>query len=336
MNFKHYFVIAVSLLLLSLLPSCHKDDDSSSTSSYLSGTMTFSIPSYVLCKQTFTVTPSGLTNPTTGKIGYYWKNTWEDGKDTTKTENGTGNGSYTFTTPDSIGQYVVECVAFATGYYTSAASDTIFVVDPEINTTVTDASLSYSDDHFTDTRDSKPYFTTTCGGKTWTKNNLGYDRTGISYKGCTAMDRIFGKFYTWEEAQTACPSGWHLPSEAEFTALANSVAPSGTTFKEKETFTGISGNLMVDAKFLEAKMWEFWPKVKITNKTGFAALPVGYAVDQNGTYRFSGMYSYAAFWTSDSDGENGFYRYFYVDKPDVLSGLGNKESFRASVRCVKD
>lgn len=338
MNFKHYFLICVGAALLAMPLSCNKDDDSSSTSDYLSGSLYFSFPSYVLCDESFTVIPSGITNPT-GDVGYYWKCSWEDANDTTKTETGSGDGRYTFVTPLEIGKYSVSCVAFATGYYTSSAIDTIYVVNPEPNTTITDAGLTTHTARFSDSRDGNTYYTTTFGGKTWTKNNIGYAKTGASYLSCSAMDMLFGKYYNWREAQTACPDGWHLPSMAEFTDLANSLAPQGTIFKEKETYTGIAGDLMVNAKFLDEIMWEFWPSVKITDKSGFAAIPVGYGVDQINKCNFSGLNSYAAFWTADSDDrneDNGCYRYIYVDKPDVLANVGNKDSFRASVRCVKN
>ena len=93
---------------------------------------------------------------------------------------------------------------------------------------------------------------------------------------------------------------------------------------------------MADAVFLGGKMWTFWPEVKITNKAKFSAIPIGYAVDQEVSQKFSGLNSYAAFWTADQTGNTGIYRYFYVDKPNVYVATGDKKSFRAPVRCIKD
>ena len=96
--------------------------------------------------------------------------------------------------------------------------------------------------------------------------------------------------------------------------------------------------MMVNAKFIGNRMWTFWPEVDITNKSGFCALPVGYAVERGAedNQRFQGMNNYAVFWTSDSDGDYGLYRYIYVQQNDVMLAKGDKTSFRASVRCIKD
>ena len=98
----------------------------------------------------------------------------------------------------------------------------------------------------------------------------------------------------------------------------------------------VAGSMMADATFNGKKMWTFWPDVKITNTTNFSAIPVGYALDQEGSVKFVGINQYASFWTSDADDDTALYRYIYVSKNDIFSGRGDKEYFRASVRCVKE
>ncbi len=340
MKIKSIVLTGVSAVLIAL-PSCKKDNESSTTKDYLDGTLTItSMPSYVLKGVEYTLTPTGVTNPGTGSaedVGFYWTNSWDSAKDTTKTEtDATGDGTFKFSTPSKVGSFTVTCVAFATDYYTSSSSTAFSVVDPALDSTVAGA-CSGKDPKFTDPRDGGSYYTTTFGGRTWLKNNLYYSGAGVSYENSEAMDAIFGRLYTWNEAVAACPEGWHLPSGAEFAEMANALAPDGVTFSENETFTGVAGDLMVDAKFLGTRMWEYWPQVKITNKTGFSALPIGYAVSSGDSPTFSGIDSYAAFWTSDPESEDrGFYRYIYVKQNDILIGAGDKDSFRASVRCVKD
>ena len=336
MKFKGIFFI-VAMLGLCIVPSCHHDKDDTTTKDYLSGSLTFDMPTFATKGSTFTLVPGGIKNPSTGNVGYYWYSSWDSTKDTTKTETGSGDGAYTVTVPDSIGNYSIYCIAFAEGYYTSSGSVNFYVVDPEINTTITDSGLSYSDERMNDTRDSKSYFVTTVGGKKWFKNNLYYSGSGVSYAFSPAIDALIGKYYTWEEAVSACPQGWHLPSDAEFAELANSTQ-GVTTHKAGETFEGAAGDLMVNAKFIENRMWAFWPEVKITNKSGFCALPGGYALDRGSeeNQRFQGMNDYAVFWTSDTSGDSALYRYIYVKQNDVMLAKGDKTSFRASVRCVKD
>ena len=244
------------------LPSCKKDKESSSTKDYVDGTLTFSssVPTYVRKGESFSLTPTGITNPGTGSaedIGYYWSVSWDTAKDTTKTETDkSGDGTFKFSVPSKVGTFTVSCVAFADGYYTKTNSTSFSVVDAALDSTVVGA-YSSKDPIFTDPRDEGTYYTTTFDGKTWMKNNLYYSGAGVSYEKSEAMDAIFGRYYTWSEAVSACPDGWHLPSDAEFTALANALAPKGTTFSEKENFTGVAGGLMVDAKFLGTRMWEY-------------------------------------------------------------------------------
>lgn len=334
------FIVLGAAAALILAASCKKDDDEDSTKPYLDGTLSFDMPGYVLKGETYTLTPKGVTNPLDGKnedeVGYYWYTSWNSSvKDTTKTETGTGDGAYTFTVPEEVGNFSVSCLAFADECYSSSLSATFYVVDPTIDSTITDGGYTAKDASFTDLRDGAVYYTAEAGGKTWMKNNLHYAGSGAPYENSNAMDAIFGRFYTWNEAVEACPDGWRLPSDADFAALATSVAPQGTVFKAFEEFPGVAGNLMVNAKFVGERMWEYWPQVDITNKTGFCALPVGYAIYSGSGNRFVGINTYAMFWTSDTEGENGFYRYIHVQESDIHIGKGDKDSFRATVRCVK-
>jgi uncharacterized protein (TIGR02145 family) len=332
---RKIFIIAA--LLPAVLASCNNDDDDS-TSNYMTGTLSFTIDDYVGKGVTFTLTPTGITSPTTG-VGYSWKPSWSDTRDTTKTTDGTGDGSWTFTTPSVVGEYTISCSAFAEDYVSSSATKTIYIVDPTIDSTIT--GLGFTDaPYITDNRDGKQYFTTDFGGNTWMKKNMGYDSgntTGsVSYMNSEVMDDIFGRLYTWEEAQTACPSGWHLPSDEEFCQLADSIVADGTSYTKGENFINAAGGMMADAYFLGTKMWEYWPQVDITNKSGLSAIPIGYATARNDSYSFKGINEYAAFWTSSSyDDETALLRFIYVDKPDVYSTYMDK-TFYASVRCVRD
>lgn len=339
MKIRNIVFIGLSAALTAL-PSCKKDEETSSTKEYLNGSLSVTMPAYVTKGEAFSLTPKGVTNPGTGSaadVGYYWSNSWSSDKDTTKTEaDKTGDGTYKFTTPSKVGKFSVSCVAFATDYYTTSGTASFSVVDAALDSTVSGA-YSKRDPKFTDPRDGKSYYTVTYNGKTWLKNNLCFSGSGVSFEGSEAMDEIFGRFYSWNEAVKACPEGWHLPSDAEFAELANALAGKETGFSEKDNFTGVAGGVMVDAKFLGTRMWEYWPQVKITNKAGLSALPVGYAIDSGNSQKFTGSYNYAAFWTASQEDEDlAFYRYIYVKQDDIQIGHGDKDSFRASVRCVKD
>lgn len=326
------FILIFSAAALVALPSCHKKDEETEVDPYLDGTLTFSMPLFVLKGDVMTLTPEGASNPT-GGVGYYWYNSWTEKRDTVKRENETGDGSWTVTIPSETGTYTVSAAAFAEGYTSLSAYKEFVVVDSSLEGSVKGAGYQKDSVTFSDPRDGGLYYLATAGGNVWMQNNLYYSGSGISYENSPAMDRIAGRLYNWNEAVEACPEGWHLPSDSDFAALAGS---DGEEYSAGQIFTGAAGSLMSNVTFNDLRMWTFWPEVKITNSTKFAAIPFGYAIDQEGINRFTGTNKYSVFWTSDNDEDTAVYRYIYVDKNNVYPANGDKESFRASVRCVKD
>lgn len=78
---------------------------------------------------------------------------------------------------------------------------------------------------FRDPRDGKTYKTVKMpDGETWMAENLNYKMEGSVCLGNDASNcNKYGRLYTWEDAQEACPSGWHLPSGNEFETMLNAV-----------------------------------------------------------------------------------------------------------------
>jgi uncharacterized protein (TIGR02145 family) len=63
-----------------------------------------------------------------------------------------------------------------------------------------------------------------CGGKGVTDyveiNGVKWATCNVGEKGTfVANPEYFGENYTWEKAQTVCPSGWHAPTVEEFNSL---------------------------------------------------------------------------------------------------------------------
>ena len=326
------FILIFSAAAMMALPSCHKKDEETEVDPYLDGSLSFTLPLFITKGEIVTLTPVGASNPT-GGVGYYWYSSWDDKRDTVKRESDIGDGSWTVTLPSETGTYSITGSAFAKGYSNLSYTRAFTLVDPSLDGSVKGAGYQKDSVTFTDPRDGGLYYLATAGGNIWMQNNLYFTGSGVSYENSPSMDVISGRLYNWNEAVEACPDGWHLPSDSDFAALAGT---TGEEYSAGQIFTGAAGSLMTDATFNEGKMWTFWPEVKITNTTKFSAIPFGYAIDQEGSRKFTGTNKYAVFWTSDNDEDTGVYRYIYMDKNNVYTANGDKESFLAFVRCVKD
>jgi uncharacterized protein (TIGR02145 family) len=138
------------------------------------------------------------------------------------------------------------------------------------------------------------YNTVTIGNQTWMKENLKVtkyrDGTAIgtttasipndssskyqwAYNGAESNVSTYGRLYTWyaaTDSRGVCPSGWHLPTNAEWTTLITYLGESvaGGKMKEAGTTHWIS------------------PNTGATNSSGFTALPGGY---RNGSAAFGSM-----------------------------------------------
>jgi len=87
-----------------------------------------------------------------------------------------------------------------------------------------------------DSRDGRSYRTVLIGNQTWMAENLkfrnrtgSFDTIGTCYAFNADTCQKYGRLYSWAEAtaspagapasQGVCPSGWHLPSSAEWSSL---------------------------------------------------------------------------------------------------------------------
>jgi len=167
-------------------------------------------------------------------------------------------------------------------------------------------------DYFTDGRDGKRYASVEIDGKTWMAENLNYAADGSRcYNGLEANCDIYGRLYDYATASNACPRGWHLPSDAEWTALTAAVGGSAA------------------AKLKAEGGWE----QNGTDDFGFAALPGSYGVSASlgfGTAR-SGFW-----WSATAQAANGaIIRHIGSTSADVTR-VDNDNSRLYSVRCVKN
>lgn len=340
MNFKRLLIFAAAAGAVFTVESCKKDkDDTYTESKTIPGTLKITVPKFIGVNESVTIMPEGVKSDTLD-IGYWWTaKPLYDERDTTRWIGAADDvtGAYKFVATDTLCTVTVACNAFSPGYSTQSVSSYCTIVNPELGGSIQNDGIDEDTPVFTDSRDGRDYRYMTIGNRDWFVRNLAWNGAGSSFQGCAVMDGIYGRYYTWNEAVSACPDGWRLPSDDDWLDLAASAGYAG--MEAGESFIGVAGALMADARFNTEKMWEYWPAVKITNKTGFAAIPAGYGTAGEPS-SFSYDFEYAVFWSSESsesDGDGlGVYRMINVNRPDFIRGGLNKNSFAASVRCVRD
>jgi uncharacterized protein (TIGR02145 family) len=167
---------------------------------------------------------------------------------------------------------------------------------------------------FTDERDGKIYKAVHVGAQIWMAENLNYE---TEYSWCIECE-TYGRVYSFETASQACPTGWHLPSDGEWTTL---IATLGG-------FT-IAGGKLKEAGYTHWKS----PNKGATNESGFNAIPHGYR-SLNGILNFENKIGY--WWTSTADSDMEAWS---VKMESVSAAVNRTLSARfvgLSVRCVKD
>jgi uncharacterized protein (TIGR02145 family) len=183
---------------------------------------------------------------------------------------------------------------------------------------------------FSDPRDTKTYDAIVIGSHVWMAENLNYQSEGsYVYDNNPIHSPLYGRLYEWNAAQSACPSGWHLPSDDEWRDLERTLGMNdATTLLEwyRGTFEG--GMLKEDGTVHWAS-----PNTGATNLSGFTALPAGYRT-ASGSYE--GITNHTGFWTATSVNSSlAIYRALNTDKAQIGRDRGAKEvSF--SIRCVKN
>ncbi len=349
MSFRKFYTSGLIAFTVLALASC-KDDEDTTVSPSLDGTLSFKVDHFVLPKAKVTIVPEGLTHPDDKGIGYYWKVTPDMEKaDTTRLENGLSpegeetDGRFEYTFPEELQTYTVYCTAFAEGYANGYASKYVTVVKPGLDGSITGTGIKKDGEHITEA--GVDYYFKEYNGIDWMLNNLAAETSGAAYINEDILSNVYGRFYSYEEALKACPAGWRLPTDKEWVELANAV--NGKTAEEHKTISAIAADFMGDVQFNGETMWEYWPEVgNITNKSGMSMLPAGYAnlgeKDEDGVYKtasFNGFLEYAVFWTADKvEGMEGmaYYRYLTFNQPDMKVGEGDIKTFGANVRCVRD
>lgn len=171
---------------------------------------------------------------------------------------------------------------------------------------------------FTDPRDGQSYDIVKIGGLTWFAENLNFATGGsVCPEGDSRNCDKYGRLYTWDVAQAACPEGWRLPDSADFATLVEQAG--GSDFA--------NGMAVAGEKLKSTGGW--FKKGDGTDALGFNALPAGYRGE-----KYDGIGGYAYFWSATATPDDLAY-YLFLDFSSKAASMNAfpKGDFR-SVRCV--
>ncbi|MDA3816223.1 MAG: WG repeat-containing protein [Prolixibacteraceae bacterium] len=176
------------------------------------------------------------------------------------------------------------------------------VVDKDVTQTIrTHSNFSEpTPNSFTDQRDGQEYPLVTIDGQTWMGRNLAYNISGSK---CNENKcEQFGRYYTYEMTQDACPEGWKLPSKADWNKLINTFGGTQnayTNLTKGKLYINLNGYFFNDAAL-------------------------------------EGFGDYGYLWTSTEE-ENGKAICLWLNKYDqsALQFGSNKQHYR-NIRCLKE
>ncbi len=145
------------------------------------------------------------------------------------------------------------------------------------------------------------------------------------YNNDAAYNAKFGKLYNWYAVspttngnKNVCPTGWHVPTDAEWTVLTDYLggeAVAGGKMKEIGT-TNWSGQ-----------------HPYATNESGFTGLPGGYRSGSGNYYEIGNLGNWWS--SSETNSSNAWLRYLLSNNGSAYSYSGVKEN-GLSVRCLRD
>ena len=188
--------------------------------------------------------------------------------------------------------------------------------------------------------DGNQYKTLTIGTKTWMVENLRvmHYSSGVSIPttGCFAysfnetLTPTYGRLYTWatamngqttESSQGVCPTGWHIPTDLEFTTMLDFYGGATVAGGKTKEF-GLSH-------------WSS-PNTGVTETNCINVLPSGFWDPNSSPDKFNNKGIAGYFWSSTQNSASyAWSRNFYYNNVAVLQGNSHKNS-AISIRCVKD
>ncbi len=239
-------------------------------------------------------------------------------------------------------------------YMTSSDFEMIVPLKPAIKVKPTTILPPVFYDSIQDIRDGHTYKTIKIGNQTWTADNLSYlpkvspssmgsqitshyyvfdyEATDPNVAKTTEAFQSYGVLYNWVAAVKACPMGWHLPNDNDWTSLVKYLQDNGYGFEGSGNGIGKS-IASISGWYSSTNKGEVGNEQENNNSSGFAAIPAGYRKPNN---TFTYLHSNAEFWsaTEDDFDNSGLWGLTYCSVKPIRVTYG--KDFGVSVRCLKD
>lgn len=154
------------------------------------------------------------------------------------------------------------------------------------------------------------------------------------YNANASLECPYGKlynFYTCTDARQLCPTGWHVPTDTDWSMLINYYDPSAMG-GNSTNFAG--GPLKSIGTVQAATGWWNSPNVSASNSSGFSAIPGGFITIMGSP---NNLGNNAYYWTSSEiDASTGIGRTLYNGSDNVFRSINFGKRSGMSVRCIKD
>jgi uncharacterized protein (TIGR02145 family) len=201
----------------------------------------------------------------------------------------------------------------------------------------------------------KTYKTVVIGTQTWMAENLNYNVSGskcyaegvegVSADSIAKNCARYGRLYSWATAMAfpdscnssicaskisakhkgICPSGWHIPNNADWNVLMKFVNPNCS---DNSSCAGAG------TKLKAREGWDYYPGVSGTDSYGFSALPGG----GDSSFGNLGNVGIGGLWLSASEyvSTHAYYRLMSYNIEDAGYSNHDAKDCMISVRCLQD
>ena len=180
---------------------------------------------------------------------------------------------------------------------------------------------------FKDPRDGQMYRIIDIEGRKWFAQNANFKVDGESwcYEDQDSYCLRSGRLYTLAGAKNACPPGWHLPRDREWTDMLTGLTKCYDGVQNCEAFAS------------KMKATTGWQGGGGTDEYGFTVFSSGYR-KMIGTkmFKYEGMGEYAGFWSAQNGRNKTIWLWSMGRMSDkMVRQLAPGENHGYSVRCIE-